>query len=221
MRCARGLSSIKSPNMTLSLPPNHVNQVLSQCKLMLGFQTVTRRQLEAIVGLLNFAGPMLHLGKLFLTPIIIWMNSFTSANLRDLPIQVDASLKRALLPFIDRKFLETPTSFRPLLPSLDISTDASGSGWSGVIGRHRVQDCWTPLDRSNHINVKELRAILYSLHFFKDVLSNRTIRILTDNSAALFCLKRMGSLHSPHLDSVTRELILFCNLRSISFVPVS
>ena len=128
-------------NMTLSLPPDHVNQVFTQCKLMIAFQKVTRRQLEAVVGLLNFAGPIVQLSKLFLTPIIIWMNSFTSAKLRDIPIQVDASLRRALLPFTDRKFLETPTSFRPLLPSLDISTDASGSGWSGVIGRHQVQDC--------------------------------------------------------------------------------
>ena len=64
-----------------------------------------------------------------------------------------------------------------------------------------------------------MRGILYSIHFFKDVLSDRTIRILTDNSVALFCLRRMGSLHSPPLDRVTRDLILFCHLRNISFVP--
>ena len=65
-----------------------------------------------------------------------------------------------------------------------------------------------------------MRGILYSILFFQDVLSDRTIRIFTDNSVALFCLRRMGSLHSPLLDRVTRELILFCHLRNISFVPV-
>ena len=165
-------------NMTLSLPPDHVNQVLNQCGHMIVSHKVTRRQLEAVVGLLNFAGPMLQLGRLLLTPIIIWMNTFSSVSLRDMPIQVDASLKEALLPFTDRTFLETPTSFRPLHPSLDISTDAAGSGWSGVIGRHQVQDCWTPLDLSSHINVKEMKAILYSLHFIKDVLSNQPCHVL-------------------------------------------
>ena len=36
----------------------------------------------------------------------------------------------------------------------------------------------------------------------------------------LYCLRRMGSLHSPPLDAVTRDLILFCHRRNISFVPV-
>ena len=125
-------------NMTLSLPPDHVNKVLSQCKGVILSYQVTRRQLESVVGLLNFAGPMLQLGRLLLTPVIVWMNTFSLASHRDVPIQVDASLKEALLPFTNRKFLERPTSFRPLRPSLDILTDASDSGWSGVIGRHRV-----------------------------------------------------------------------------------
>ena len=37
---------------------------------------------------------------------------------------------------------------------------------------------------------------------------------------ALFCLWRMGSLQSPPMDRVTRQLILFCHQRNISFVPV-
>ena len=163
---------------------------------------------------------MFQLGKLFLTPVIIWMTNFTSTFSRDLSIPVSASLREALLPFTNLKFLEKPTSFRPLVPSLDILTDASDSGWSGVIGRHRAQDCWTPSELSNHINVKEMLGILYSIQFFRDVLSDRTIRILKDNMVALFCLRRLGSLHSPPLDRVTRQLILFCHQRNISFVPV-
>ena len=112
--------------------------VATQCAELVAAESVTRRQLEAVVGLLNFAGPMLRLGKLFISPIIIWMNSRSSTSSRDSPIPVSASLREALLPFTELKFLETPTSFRRLVPSLDLLTDASDSGWSGVIGRHRV-----------------------------------------------------------------------------------
>ena len=153
----------------------------TQCNRVVRSRRATRRQLEALVGLLNFAGPMLQLGKPFLTPVIVWMNSFTSTSSRDLSIPVTASLREALLPFTDLKFLEKSTSFRQLVPSLDILTDASDSGWSGVIGRHRVQDCWKLLDHSSHINVKEMVGIIYSFQFFRDVLSDRTIRSLTVN----------------------------------------
>ena len=63
-------------------------------------------------------------------------------------------------------------------------------------------------------------GILYSIQFFQDILSGRTICILKDNMVALYCLRRMSSLNSPPLDKVTRQLILFCHRRNISFVPV-
>ena len=62
-------------------------------------------------------------------------------------------------------------------------------------------------------------GILYSLKFFQDVLGDRTIQIFTDNLVSLFCLRRMGSLHSPPLDDVTREVVLFCAERNIFFIP--
>ena len=200
------------------LPLAQVANVAIQCDRLVTSETVIRRQLEAVVGLLNFAGAMLRLGRLFITPIIIWMNSFTTTSRRDFTISVTSSLREALLPFRDVKFLAIPTYFRRLVPSLDILTDASDSGWSGVISRHRVQDFWTS-DYSYHINVREMLGILYSLQFFQEVLADRTIQIFTYSLVVLFCLRRMGFLHSPPLDKVTRELILFCHQRNISFVP--
>ena len=50
--------------MTFALPPDHVDKVLSQCGEVIRSDQLTRRQLESVVGLLNFAGPMLQLGRL-------------------------------------------------------------------------------------------------------------------------------------------------------------
>ena len=82
-----------------------------------------------------------------------------------------------------------------------------------------MKDTWSLADLSSHINVREMLGILYSLHFFKEVLANRTIQIYTDSLVALFCLRRMGSLHSPPLDEVTRAVVLFCRDWNISFIP--
>ena len=123
--------------------------------------------------LLNFAGPMLQVGKPFSNSNSLDEHLLFGEN-RDESIQVTASLGEALLPFIDCK-LDKPTSFHSHSPSLDNLTDASDSGWSGVIGRHRVQDCWTPSEFLSHINVKEIIGILYSIQVFQDVLSSRTI----------------------------------------------
>ena len=162
---------------------------------------------------------MIRLGKLFTTPIIIWMNSFSSARTRDARFPVTEGLRTLLRPFLRASFLSRPSPFRTQVPSLEILTDASGVGWSGVIRHHRVQDTWSKKDLSLHINVREMLGILYSLKFFQDALANRTIQIYTDSAVCLFCLRRMGSLHSPPLDEVTREVVVFCAERNISFIP--
>ena len=171
------------------------------------------------MGLINFAGPMLQFGKLFILPVIIWMNTNTTVIQRDELFQVTEALREVLRPFRDPHFLGTPLSFQTPDSSLDLLTDASNTGWSGVIGHHRVQDTWSRADLSSHINVREMLGILYSLYFFRKVLADRTIQIYTDSLVALFCLRRMGSLHPPPLDKVTKDVVFFCKDRNISFIP--
>ena len=62
-------------------------------------------------------------------------------------------------------------------------------------------------------------GFLYSFYFFREILADRTIQIYTDSLVALFCLRRMGSLHSLPLDKVTRDVVFFFKDRNISFIP--
>ena len=114
--------------LTISLPKDKVALILSLCQDTLVKRWVSRRDLEGLVGLLNFAHPMLPLGRMHLHPLIKWMNQFTVPSERDNLIPVTADLRVALQPFLDRRFLETPVSFRPLVPTLEVMTDASDYG---------------------------------------------------------------------------------------------
>ena len=207
-------------NLTMALPLDKVNKIMSICQTTSSSFMMTRRQLESLVGLLNFAHPLLPLGRMHLTPIITWMNQHTSPALRDINIPIDASLKEALLPFQEKRYLSTPVSFQQLVPSLDISTDASDHAWSCVLLPFRIQDCWTQWERSRSINWKEVKAIYNTLSFFQDNLSGRVIRIHTDSMVALFCLRRMGSLNSPETNDILRQLLLLCHRRNIVFQVV-
>lgn len=206
--------------LTISLPKNKVALILSLCQDTLVKRSVSRRDLEGLVGLLNFAHPMLPLGRMHLYPLISWMNQFTVPSERDSLTPVTADLRVALQPFLNRKFLETPVSFRPLVPTLEVMTDASDFGWSGVLFPFQVKDCWTPSDLSHSINVREMRAVLNSVSFCKESLRGQVLKLRTDNMATLFCLKKMGSLRCPLLNELSRDFLLLCTQENISFVPV-
>jgi len=206
--------------LTLALPSDKVSRILALCQESSRVMETTRRELEALVGLLNFAHPILSLGRMWLQPLILWMNEHSSPAFRDTPFPTDVGLSEALRPFLDAKFLATPISFRPPVPFLDLATDASDYGWSGVIGPITVHDSWTQWEQSNSINWREIRAILNSVSYLQDCLAHRTIRIHTDSMVALFCLKRMGSLHSAGISATIKHLLLLCQERNIIFVPV-
>ena len=51
--------------LALASPPAQVAIVAAQCDRVVASESVTRRYLEAVMGLLNLAGPLLSLGRLF------------------------------------------------------------------------------------------------------------------------------------------------------------
>ena len=62
---------------------------------------VKRRELERLAGFFNFAAQFLRLGRLFLKPIVCWMNRNTSVALRDRYVLLNDSLMEALNPWMD------------------------------------------------------------------------------------------------------------------------
>ena len=65
-------------SLLLSLPHSKVLAITAMCQDTLLQSHRSRRQLESLVGLLNFASSLVPLGRLRLRPIISWMNSHTS-----------------------------------------------------------------------------------------------------------------------------------------------
>ena len=68
------------------------------------------------------------------------------------------------------------------------------------------------------MNWKELKAIHLSLLHFSKFLRGKVVKILSDNTSALACIRRQGSLSSVPLSSLTEEILLFCERLGISLV---
>ena len=209
---------INFKDLNIVLPKDKVEKVLALTHRSIGSALISRRQVESVVGLLMFAHKMIPLGRMHVNKIITWQNRFTRAYSRDTLVQVNQQLIQALAPFKNRSLLSSPQSFRRIKPSLTIMTDASGVGWSGVILPYRVSDSWTSKERTNSINVLELTAMYNAVNFFKTSLQNIPIRLLTDNMATLFCLKRMGSFRSEKMNNLCTDFLLLCHEYNIRFV---
>ena len=123
-------------NLRLRIPPLMVEKVLKVCGEIADVDFVSRRRLESLMGLLNFVAPLVPLGRLHLLPIIVWVNRHSSVARRDLPVSLDQVFKDMLRIWQSQVFLSLPVPMSVPLPQLDLMTDASLWGWSGVVLPH-------------------------------------------------------------------------------------
>ncbi|XP_074655663.1 uncharacterized protein LOC141909176 [Tubulanus polymorphus] len=82
-------------------------------------------------------------------------------------------------------------------PEVTLTTDASMSGWGAILGDLRTGGHWTEQEQLLHINVLELRAVLYGLKSFSKFLGNKHILIQTDNSVSVSYINNQGGPKSP------------------------
>ena len=205
--------------LSLSLPQSKVESIVASCRALRAQAMDSRRSLECLIGHLNFAAPLFPLGRLYLLPIIRWMNSHTSPASRDLLVPLDQDLKSLLSPWLDPSLLSHPVLMHSPAPSLEIMTDASLFGWSGLLLPHRVEGVWSPDVAEFSMNWKELKAIHLSLLHFSKFIKGKSVKILSDNTTALACLRRQGSLRSLPLLDLSREILLLCQDIHVSLTP--
>ena len=80
----------------------------------------------------------------------------------------------------------------------EIATDASSLlGWGASFEGKKTGGAWYDiLEGDIHINEKEMIAIFYGLKSFREELKGSHVRVLCDNTTAVFVLNKMGSTKS-------------------------
>jgi hypothetical protein len=83
-------------------------------------------------------------------------------------------------------------------------------GWN-----HIIHGRWSMTERHLHINILELKAVLFAIKAFKD-LKNQLILIKTDNTTTLAYINHQGGTTSIDLSMIAEELWNLCLERNIN-----
>ena len=112
--------------------------------------------------------------------------------------------------------MNAPIEWPPI--TQEISTDASGkNGWgASMLGTVPIGGMWTSDQLDIHINVKEMLAILYALRSFVDNLEGQHVRVLCDNTTAVFVLNKMGTTKSKECNDLAKSIWEFCRENSMN-----
>jgi len=194
---------------TLSLPLPFQSKVRDSIMRFLQCKFITRRHLEHVVGLLNFACIANPLAKIFLKRVNRALRDLARNRLRDIPVPLSPELRVRLSFWLRPKVLESHVPWRSPPPTVDLFTDASNAGWGFHTTDHQEgRGQWKPPMNTFHINIKEFVAVWIALQKCK-WKEGTSIRLHSDNTSVVNCLNRGGSTRSIPLWSWTLSIARF------------
>ena len=99
-----------------------------------------------------------------------------------------------------------------------LKTDASKSGWGAIFNKESTGGQFALDESLLHINVLELKAVLFGLKSLCSHLRQTHIKVLSDNTTAVCAINNMGSCKSLLCDQEVRRIWSWDTERDIFLV---
>ena len=104
----------------------------------------------------------------------------------------------------------------PLPIDIVLYSDASLTNWGAALHNTSTGGQWSHLESLNHINFLELNAAHFALKSFRVALSNKHVKIMLDNTAAVCIINNMGTSNN-----ITIKIWEFCVQINIWLIKIS
>lgn len=201
------------------LPQEKVEKSLSAIRSMFSRKKVTLKELQSLLGLLNFACSVVVPGRVFLRRLInLTIGILQSHHLIRLTLEAKKDLRiwETFLGSFNGKsfFLEEgwASSY-----SLCFFTDAAQSSGYGIIfGKQWAYGAWPDSWKDHHISFLEFFPIVVGLSLWCRDLQNKRVMFITDNESIVYVINKQTAKDTKLL-SLLRTLVLICLQNNIFF----
>ena len=211
---------VNTVQQELSLPREKVKKIRAETQHLLEAGQIPARKLSQLLGKLQAATRTVPLAPLFyrslqqvLKKALEWSDQDYSAHLT-LPVEGKVELQW----WIDHLNAWNGKTIMAEKPSLVIESDASNQGWGATSEGVHTGGPWSPEESQWHINCLETLAAFHAVRCFVRDKKSITVLLRLDNTTAVAYVNKLGGTVSPRLNSIVRELWLWCMNRDITLV---
>ena len=220
--CLRFLGLVVDTHkMEIRIPEEKLKAIQLQVESMLRAKKVTLRELQSLIGRMNFACRAIVPGRPFCRRLIDATKGIKRQHHR---LRVTQSMKKDLEMW--KTFLQDHNGRCIILPSqwvdnvaVDLHTDASGSiGFGAYFQGHWTHGTWPTHWSKNmpDITYKELYPIVLAVHLWSRNMQNKKILFHCDNQAVVTIINKQTTKSPPSM-CLIRLLVLTCMKNNLLF----
>ncbi|KAL0822333.1 hypothetical protein ABMA28_004432 [Loxostege sticticalis] len=188
---------------------NKIAQVLQK-------RTVTLKELQSLVGLLNFASFVVPNGRLNYRHLLGFLNTIPKISTQEVYVLTEECLLN-LMWWLQNYKMVSPIHYPT--PTHYLTTDASDIAWGAKLNNWSLSGPWSDREQALHSNQKELLAVLKVLQTNCQSLINSTILLQCDNKTTVAYLRNQGGTKSPYLMDLTYKVYEILDQYQIHLIP--
>ena len=161
-------------------------KILQAMDIILQGQSVARDFL-VLLGLMASCIDLIPNARLFMHPIQLHLLSFWSPAKQSLQTEIPCTphLESHFKWWRQKANIFKGRCLQQKQTEVCITTDASKTMYGGHLGNHFVQGSWSESQKSWHINMLELEAVLLTVKHFLHQLANKSVLIKSDNTTVV------------------------------------
>ena len=204
-------------SQTLTLPMSNVTSLRLNIIDMAKGKKATLKEMQSLIGSLNFACRAIALGRAFQRRLIGLTRGCRRAKHR---VRLATEARRDISAWLE--FLQTFNG-RCALPITSTSSDvlhlityASGFAHGAVMGDSWLQGRFPHSWHSEHISTKQLLPIVLAVRHWGPVLTNQRVLFFSYNTAVV-AVVNIQTARDPQLMCLVRQLMFACLLYNICF----
>ena len=214
---------IDTLSLEARLPHDKLVKAILLLENMLGHRSVSLKDLQKLLGLLNFCCKCIKPGRAFLRRM--WdVCSVSNCNASSM-IELNSCAKQDMTAWVIflRQFNGVTLLSHQSVTKMEIinifSDAAKSLGYSFVLGTKWYCDSWTSQFKLYNIVILELIPIVMAVCYFAQQLRNRHVIVNTDNSALVYIINSQSS-KCKFTMLLIRKLVVQCLLANISLRAV-
>ena len=196
-----------SIKMTIKVSKEKMDEIQQEISTWLLKTAARRREVESLIGKLQFLAKCIRSGRIFLSRLIQWIQGMDRSSHYPIPLEAKKDIAwwgRCASEFNGVAmmwFLKDPE------PNNIIITDACLVGYGGTMGNQYFRGRF-PLDlKGQNIATLEILAVMVALKVWGQLLRGKYFWIHVDNEAVASVLNT-GSCRDPRLQDTLREIAL-------------
>lgn len=207
---------LNSINMTVSLTPEKAKKLKLAVTHLLSLDMPLIREVAQVIGLIISTFPGVMYGPLYFRITEGEKAQALKQNNGnfDTRMRLSTSAKLELQWWTNNVETANNLIYRPE-PHMTMCTDASKIGWGCVIYDLKTGGLWTLEESKYHINYLELLAVYFGLKAHKNLVSKKHVKVLVDNTTVQITLTKMGTSHSPFLNSLIKTIWDWCIINEV------